>query len=509
VIARISFLGVLAGVSIGLAGSPIELTLAAFASPGLLLLALEGSNAESVSPRIAFATGALCGVSCHAITMSWVVELLATFAGFPAYLAWPVAALLWLVQSLPMALGAWLAVPLMRRGMPGWLALPLCLTLSGSLTPMLFPWRLGVSQMPSLHFVQLADIGGPPLLELLLSLGSCAAIEALRHRNMHALVVAFCAIGAPHLYGALRIEDVRGLRASMPSLHVGVVQPNIGIFEKHDPILREPHLRLHREMTRTLEAQGADLVLWPESSFPFAMERPVLEDSHAEHRRIMTGGVRGPLLFGALTHQGTQHFNSVIGMAASGLVTGTYDKVHLLAFGEFVPLYDFLPGIERYVPRGFTPGTTASAISIAGVRVGVLNCYEDLLPEHTRLIAAENPGFLANFTNDAWFGNTFAPHLHHMLARQRAIETRRDLVRAVNTGISGIVLATGEDSHRTHPDERTSFVGEVRILEGVQTPWTRFGDRTTPALLGFFFAWSFATRKRRDTLRSDPSPRDG
>ena len=93
------------------------------------------------------------------------------------------------------------------------------------------------------------------------------------------------------------------------------------------------------------------------------------------------------------------------------------------------------------------------------------------------------------------FGDTGAPHLHHMLARLRAVETRRDLVRAVNTGISGLVLATGEDEHRTEPFVRTSFVAEVRLLRGWTTPWVRFGDLVTPALLGLLGGIALARRR--------------
>jgi apolipoprotein N-acyltransferase len=495
---RALLLGAAAGLCIGVAGSPIELVALAFLGPALLLLAIEGADGAPASPRRALLAGAACGIACNALTMIWIVELLEEFGGFLPYLSWSVGSLLWICQSLPLAVGAWLVVPLMRRGVPGWIALPITLTIAGSIAPMLFPWRLGVSQMPGVTFVQLADVGGPPLLDLLLALGSCAALEVLRRRDRRAMVVAAIALVLPYTYGAWRIEDVRALRAASRPLVVGVVQPNIGIHEKHDPTLREPHLRLHRVMTRELEADGAELVLWPESSFPFAIEHDARTDAVSQHRRVLAEGVRGPVIFGALTHRGAHRFNSVIGLAEDGRVTGIYDKVNLLAFGEYVPLWDFLPPLQRVLRRGFTHGPSEGTVPISGTRVGVLNCYEDLLVDHARLTAALDPGFLANFTNDAWFGDTSAPHLHHMLARQRAVETRRDLVRAVNTGISGLTLATGEDAFRTAPYERTSFTAEVRLLEGTTTPWVRFGDLLTPALLGFFLA----TSRRRPPTRS-------
>lgn len=500
--ARAALLGAAAGACIAVAGSPIELVALAFLGPALLLLAIEREDGSPVPARVAVLAGALCGVACNAITTSWIVPLLEDYGGFPLLAALPVGALMWVGQALPFAVAAWLAVPLMERGVAGWLALPATLTIAGSIAPMLFPWRLGVSQMPGVTFVQLAELGGPPILDLALALGSCGALHALRLRDRRAAIAATLAIALPYAYGAWRLEAVRTLREDAPALRVGVVQPSIGIREKHEPSLRVSHLELHRAMTRALEAEGAELVLWPESSYPFRLERSAAADSPVRDRRVLEGGVRGPLLFGALTQARGMRFNSVIGIATDGRFTGIYDKVNLLAFGEYVPLWDHLPPIQRLVHRGFTHGASAGTVEIAGARVGVLNCYEDLLAHHARETAAHDPSFLANFTNDAWFGDTFAPHLHHMLARLRAVETRRDLVRAVNTGVSAVVHATGEDAHRTRPFERASFVADVRLLDGAPTPWVRFGDLLTPALLGAFLALS----RRRARYSLPPWP---
>ncbi|UJR81806.1 apolipoprotein N-acyltransferase [Sandaracinus amylolyticus] len=488
---RAVLLGGAGGACIAVAGSPLELVALAFLGPALLLLAIDDGE---TSPRIALLAGASCGFVCNAITTSWIVPLLEEYAAFPTIAGVAVGALMWIGQALPIAVGAWLAAPLMTRGIAGWIALPITLTIAGSIAPMLFPWRLGVSQMPGVTFVQLAELGGPPLIDLALALGSCAAMHALRRRDPRVAVIAALVIALPYAYGAWRIDAIRAQREAAPSLRIGVVQPNLGVREKHDPFLRDAHLRLHRDMTRELEARGVDLVLWPESSYPSYLPHDPNRDLRAIGR-ILSDGVRGPILFGALTEAPGRRYNSVIGLAREGHVTGIYDKVNLLAFGEYVPLWDFLPPLQRVVRRGFTHGLAEGTVPIAGAHVGVLNCYEDLLVEHARLTAALDPSFLANFTNDAWFGDTFAPHLHHMLARLRAVETRRDLVRAVNTGVSGLVLATGEDAGRTPPFERTSFIAEVRLLDGALTPWVRFGDLVTPALLGVYLAMAFARRR--------------
>jgi apolipoprotein N-acyltransferase len=516
-ILRAVALGSAAGLAIGAGGSPTELCALAFLGPALLLLAIElpepraaeiavvpaavdAAPSPTVSLRTALAAGAACGFATNALCTSWIVTLLEVYGGFPRIASLPVGALMWIGQSLPWASAAWLAVPLIRAGVPGWVALPMTITIGGSYAPMLFPWRLGVSQMPDVLFVQCAELGGPALVDLCLALASCGMMHALRGRDRRAAIAGALALVIPFGYGALRVEQVRALRESSPALAVGVVQPNIGILEKHEPRLREAHLELHRAMTIELERAGAELVLWPESSYPFPVERADPGDSQEHHRKILRGGVRGPIAFGALTRSGEAHYNSVVALGADGRYTGVYDKVHLLAFGEYVPLWDYLPPIQEMFHRGFTAGARASLLPIAGTTIGPLDCYEDLLAEHARATAALDPGFLANFTNDAWFGDTDAPHLHHMLARMRAVETRRDLVRAVNTGISGLVLATGQDMHRTLPFSRTSFVAEVRLLEGTVTPWTRYGDQLTPALLGALVGIALARRRRADRV---------
>jgi apolipoprotein N-acyltransferase len=111
-------------------------------------------------------------------------------------------------------------------------------------------------------------------------------------------------------------------------------------------------------------------------------------------------------------------------------------------------------------------------------------------------VAQGEPDVLVNVTNDAWFGDTAEPHLHHQVARMRAIETRRDLVRAVNTGVSGHVSAAGEDVQRTETWVRTSFIAEARLLRG-RTLWVILGDWVTALCAGAMLGWLLAAWQRR------------
>lgn len=500
---RSLLLAVASGTALALGGPPVSASAAAFASPALLLGALLADPGDRRLRR-ALSLGAIAGTTANAVALYWVAPLLHTFGGFPWVAAVPTALLLWVGQGLPFALAAVATAALTRRGLPAWLILPACLTVAVSWTPALFPWRPAASQIAFLPWVQLADVGGPPLLDLLWGLVGCAGARALlptgpsTHRAAAAALVLVAVLG-PWVYGEARMAQVRDARKDAPVLRVGVVQPNVGIHEKHEPRLWGRHLALLQERTRALEALGADVVVWPETAYPYPFRRGRQQDTIGPHA-VRTPAMRGPLLFGAITHRSRcERWNSVVAMDAEGAVVGVADKTRLLPFGETVPLWHLLPPLRRFFPcPGLTPGRAPGILPVADAHVGVLNCYEDILPLHTRWLLRQTPepDLLVNATNDAWFGDTSEPHLHHHVARLRAVETRRDLVRAVNTGVSGHVLATGEDALRTPTWTRASFVAEARRMHG-RTPWVRLGDLTSPLLAGALLGVVLALRRRR------------
>lgn len=506
----------LAGALIALGGAPLEYSFLTLLAPGALLVALEPRPGVFVSDRAALGLGLLMGMTVNCSVEYWVVGLLMEFASFPAPAALLVGALMWFGESLPYAAAALLAAALLRRGAPGWIAVPACLTVAASLSPALFPWRYGVSQLGWLPYAQVAELGGLPLLDLLVALVGCGLVDALRHRRRAAAFAAAIALLAPPAYGMARLEAVEARRAEAPSLLVGVVQPNVGIFDKHDRALWYAQLRDQRATTRELEARGAELVIWPETAYRFPIHRRASRDREGP-LGLRRDGVRGPLLVGVISTDGApmtamardelgrrigtyrmaldERYNSAIGVARDGRIVGLADKVELLAFGEYTPFWDLIPWLQVF-PRGLSRGRGHQVIEVAGARVGTLNCYEDLLYEHVRWQAQAQPDFWANLTNNTWFGDTSAPFLHHMNARLRAIETRRDLVRAVNSGVSGHTAATGADVVRTPSFERAAFLSRVRLLDGT-TPYVRFGDWVTPLLAGGLFGFALARRRWR------------
>lgn len=508
--ARAVLLGGAAGVAIGLAGAPRELYGCALAGPLLLLLALEPRPGVLVPWRTALAAGTAAGFATGALCCAWAIDLLTTFAFMPLPVAVLVSALLWLGQSVPWA-GAAVLARALAPALPLWLGLPLSITAAHTLAPMIFPWRLGVSQTPWLELVQCVELGGLPLLDLVVALFSCGALEAARRwrptRGTVALgrelarawrapaLLSACALGLPLLYGAVRLPAVRAERERAPLLRVGLVQPFFTVADRRDTLRWASQHALLLALSREVEAAGVDVVTWPESAYAFGWARTRTRDGVGDPA-VLDEGVRGPVVFGAITHDRVGRRNSVLAVGPDGTVVGRADKVRLMPFGEYVPLYDFLPdALQRRFSRGLVPGAAPTTIAVADATLGVLNCYEDLFPDLSRALVLAGADVLSNHTNDAWFLDTAAPHLHHFLARLRAVETRRDLVRTVGTGVSGLVTATGETVGTTDAWSRATRVLDVRRLSGV-TPWTLLGDVVTPAAAGVLLAAAVTARRR-------------
>lgn len=171
-------------------------------------------------------------------------------------------------------------------------------------------------------------------------------------------------------------------------------------------------------------------------------------------------------------------YNTAVLIDEVGRLLGTYDKSHLLAFGEYIPMSDTFPWLYDLIPAAseFTPGTEVKVLDFKGHRVGVMICYEDILPGFGRRLAAEGPEVIINVTNDAWFGKTSEPYLHLALATFRAVETRKWLLRSTNTGVSAFVDANGRVVAQTSIYDPETLAREVPMMTGGPTLYVMMGD---------------------------------
>ncbi len=418
--------------------------------------------------RNPFLYGMLTGIFANGGGFYWIVGLLQRFGHLPWIAAAPLFLLLVAYQALTFGLFAVIVCRLrMHMGVKvTWLA-PLVWVACELCVPYVFPWYLAITQAWVPTVIQIADITGPLGVSFLLVLSNGALFDVLHAlgrakpgRRLRAFLGApLLAVGTIVLcllYGTVRIRQVDTQRASAEKLRVGVVQANVGIHEKFVPGLREQQHQLHLKLSQELTAKGADLLVWPESSYPYPLLRPVRGDLPERDGRKVQRGFSTPIFFGALTvgpgaDGDLDIYNTAVLFDREGKTVGTFDKNFLLIFGEYLPFAHQLAWLRELIPAisNFSRGTetTTFPFELRGKRysLGPMICYEDIIPAFGRRLFSDPnpPNLMVNITNDAWFGATSEPYEHLALAVYRAVEHRVELVRAVNTGVSAFVDAAG------------------------------------------------------------------
>lgn len=269
----------------------------------------------------------------------------------------------------------------------------------------------------------------------------------------------------------------------------------MGIFEKR----QNPMLGLRKHIDMSLEAErefDPDLLIWPESAFTF-----FLPDGVTNVKDHVMGEVSTPLLFGGLqrrTIDGVErHYNTAFMVDGDGEVQGTYDKTFLLAFGEYLPFGETFPVFYEWSPHSghFTPGDHVDPLPFGDFRISTLVCYEDIMPGFVRdAVNHANPHLLVNVTNDAWFGETTEPWEHLALAKFRAVEHHRFLVRSTNSGVSAIIDPAGRMVANTGVFTEETLTGEVRMMTS-STVYQHLGD--WPGWLGMLACGYLGWFRRR------------
>jgi len=224
-------------------------------------------------------------------------------------------------------------------------------------------------------------------------------------------------------------------------------------------------------------------------------------------------GFSVPMLFGALTYDGILTprnadceacYNSALIIDGKGNVLDLYDKRYLLVFGEYLPFGETWPQLYKLLPEGsrFQPGTRTTPMLFGKARIGMLICYEDLLPRHVIRVAAHDPNVFINLTNDAWFGKSAEPYHHLQLAQLRSIEYRRWLIRSTNTGVSVFIDANGRRVQETSLDGAETMLRDVPLMEG-RTIYAMTGDWPPVVLLILLLlTWARALRDSSPTGRA-------
>jgi apolipoprotein N-acyltransferase len=473
-------LSTLSGVLYWAAFPGIDVWPFAFVCWAPLLVAIRGQT-----PRRALWLGAWQGLTCNVLGFYWLLTMLQTFSGFPIYLCALFMLILCAYQGGRMGLMTWLYARAERKGWPAGLVFTLAFVASEMIYPLLFPWYTGAQTHKMPLLMQLAELGGPIAIGVALAGGSMAVAEVawskLDKRAIDRRRMALALSGPAFMiaFGAIRIPMVKKMMEGAEKGTVGVVQGNMPLGGGLNAI------EVHRAGTLKIEQEHhPDLVVWSEAAIPSSI--PDADLGRVLQSYVMYG-IHTPTVVGLVVQRGGDrvarvrgnYFNSAALIEPNGQVTGVYDKTYLLAFGEYIPFGDWFPSLYEISKNSgrLTKGSSLESIPFRDHKITTLICYEDILPSFVNgAVRKGDPDLLVNMTNDAWFGKSTEPGIHLALAKYRAIEHRRYLVRATNTGVSAWVDPLGRSSGETPLFEQTNTVGEIRWMRS-RTVYEVLGDK--------------------------------
>ena len=486
-----------AGVSLALALPGAGLVPLVLVVPGLLRRALAGGRGWR-----AFRVGWAAGFAGWVVGVAWVVIVLHRYG----HLFLPLAILGLVLMAAILGLGWGLVGWGVSRVPPHWRiwALPLALAAFEEVQrfpPWIFPWNpaaAALTPLPAL-LAPAPVVGAIGLSLLCYLLGS--ALDALLDPDLRRSGIVWLVVTGV-AWAALSIPSLRLLATREPwsgaTVKVAALQPDVPLEMRWDAANEAVIERRVWDLTRRAAAAGATWVVWPESAVPRTLER---DREFRDAVEALARGARVWLTVGAIGFGPgeDEYFNSVYTVSPAGLRPGRYDKIHLVPFGEYVPLAGRIAALKALVREvgSFTPGTNPEPLAGPAGPTGIAVCYEVAYPS---LFAAEvrrGAAVLATITNDGWYGDSAAPRQHLALAIQRAAENRRYHVRAANTGISAVVDPLGRVVARLDFGRQGLITATVRPLAG-ETPFARDGGFVRAAVVALALGAIICGIGRRD-----------
>jgi apolipoprotein N-acyltransferase len=480
----------------------------------LWLLPVLGSAVAS-PPRRALAQGWLAGTVFFLVLLRWLDHTFRSYSAIPWPLTWlPILALAAYCGLYVGAVGS--AVAALGRGLGPGRALAASPALwvgaewiRGRLFEG-FPWGLlGYSQHAVLPVIQVAELTGVWGVSFLIVAGT-AALAGLAclgwRRAWPGLLAATLLVVLALAFGWWRLRDLEREARAAPRAQVAVIQPSVAQTLKWEPAHQAEMLAVYEAQTRqAARALGAGpgpaVILWPETAAPiFLRDDPEL----LARLRGLAAELRVPLLVGSIDRQEGSDpalLNTAFFLTGQG-IRAKYDKIHLVPFGEYVPLSGVLGFVRDWAAfiSEMAPGRRYTVMPLDGAPFGTVICYEVIFPELFREFVSRGARFMANITNDAWFGQTSGPWQHLGMLPFRAVEHRVAIARSANTGISAFVEPSGRVARTLGLTERGVLVAEVPLRTRT-TLYTRWGDWFPAACLALSAAglgWTLRRRRDRD-----------
>jgi len=528
----------LAGLSgLMLTGSfaPINLDWIAWISLIPLLISLEDTSLSD-----AFKIGLLAGLFHYLTLIYWIVTVLSRYGNISPVLSLAALLLLSLYLSLYMAFFALVVVSFKKNrlsllwGASTWVALEYARSyiMTG------LPWcLLGYSQYSRLPLIQISDIAGvysisfiivlvnfaiynvaslifkkkisaytigyksevtsydhdklnrkrktdPPARSTLRLSTGLPERERWRAGNGHTFqrvgietIFTFFLVGCILVYGYSRLKEKGDNNSKGRELRAVIVQGNIDQSLKWDSDFQEETVSIYKKLSLESADFKPQLIIWPETALPYFFQ----DTSHLSKEVFeVAKTTNANILFGSPAYVKDKdsifYYNRAY-IISKNRVLDYYDKVHLVPFGEYVPLKKYIPFVHRLVPAAgdFSTGKKVQPIHSPDLKIGALICFETIFPDISRKFAAQGAEFLVNLTNDAWFGRTSAPYQHLSMAVLRCVENGLPMARSANTGISAFILANGKIVDKSELFAREILQKEIQ-LPHKKTFYSQLGD---------------------------------
>ncbi len=441
--------------------------------------------AKGASKLQAFMGGLITGTISRFVLLIWIPKVLVHYGEVPVILAWFLYLLLICLLSCYEGVVCFLTRLCVDRGGEGFLLIfPFCwvaLEFARNYTPFDgFPWLLaGYSQTSYLPLVQVADMTGVYGVSFLLTWINTALVWLLLHRFKRRAAwpaaAGFLLVIASLLYGHEMV-----LKWAKPDVAyaAAMLQENLSLDEPEGELSRK-FSEGYARMAARVSSGDVSLLILPESPSPL-----IYQYDTSYRNTLQTLARRFPLgiVFNNISYEQAgggqpRYFNSAYFLAQNGEELGRYDKIRLVPFGEYVPLkklFFFVDAISKDV-SDFSPGREHLTVEVGGHPVNAIICFEAIFPDLERRFVREGSQLVINLTNDGWYGDSAAPYQHLEMARWRAIENRRYLLRATNSGISAIIGPTGSIKTSTPLLQPAICEGRFAFLRPL-TFYTRHGD---------------------------------
>jgi apolipoprotein N-acyltransferase len=457
-------------------------------------------------PRTAFWWGLLYGGVFFLVLLRWLNFTFRVYSNIPGPLVFVPTALLAGYCAFWLAAVAWAVSRLAgRRSIGTALALAPFFWIAGEwLRGHLFggfPWgTLGYSQYLQLPVIQIAELAGVHGVSFVIVAVNAALAGGLLltwRRALAGVALAGVLVAATLAFGFARL----GEPAPDVTTRVTLMQPSIEQPLKWEPKHTRETLSIYFALTRQAAAERTELIVWPETASPTVLRQdPQLVDALT----AVSAELGVPMLIGSIDVEGNPpRFRNTAFLLTDQGIVGRYDKIHLVPFGEFIPLSGVIGFVRDWAEfiSELEPGTRTVVFQGPPAPYGVVICYEGIFPDLFRNFVRDGARLMVNMTNDAWFGRTSGPEQHLAMYPFRAIEHRVSVVRAANTGVSAFIAPSGQILRRLNLFQRGLLTETVPLRVG-RTLYTRLGDWLGLAALAVSTAAVAATRGRPEIGRA-------